>query len=111
MRSENAIKAMSALAQEHRLEVFRVLMKQGPAGLTAGDIAALLEISPSSLSFHLNNLERAGILQKRRDQRNIIYSINVSGIRELLLFLTEDCCDGHPEICGGVGFAPEPLKS
>ena len=105
MDTGKAIEAMSALAQAHRLDVFRLLVKEGPAGLSAGTIAARLQISPSSLSFHIAQLERAGLVSSRRDSRNINYAVDIGGMRALLDFLTEDCCNGKPELCGGLAAA------
>ncbi len=97
-----AIIALSALAQEHRLQVFRMLVKEGPSGLPAGEIAARIGAAPSALSFHLAHLERAGLLRAWRVKRNIYYAVEVEGMRQLLSFLTEDCCHGRPELCGGI---------
>jgi ArsR family transcriptional regulator len=105
MESTSAIEAMAALAQAHRLDIFRALVKQGGSGLSAGELATHIGISPSSLSFHAAQLERAGLIESRRASRNVIYSIDVGGIRDLLNFLTEDCCNGHPELCGGLSCA------
>ncbi len=99
MTDANALAALSALAHEHRLQVFRLLVRHSPEGLAAGDIAAHLQLPPSSLSFHLGSLERAGLIASRREQRHIIYTANLGGMRGLLSFLTEDCCDGRPEVC------------
>ena len=101
MDDQTAIAALSALAQEHRLRVFRLLVRQGPSGLAAGEIADRLAVAPSALSFHLAHLERAGLLTSWRVKRNIYYAIRVAGMRRLLAFLTEDCCQGRPEICDG----------
>ena len=100
MNTENAVAAMSALAHAHRMEIFRILVKEGPTGLAAGEISARLEISPSTLSFHVTQLERAGLVQSRRESRHIFYAVDVDGMRGLLKFLTEDCCNGEPELCG-----------
>ena len=97
--SSAAIDAFSALAQETRLAVFRLLMKEGMDGLMAGEIAERLGVHPSTLSGHLNLLTRASLLKSRRSQRRIIYSVDINGTRQLLRFLTDDCCNGHPEIC------------
>jgi DNA-binding transcriptional ArsR family regulator len=99
MSDNNALAALSALAHEHRLRVFRLLMRHSPAGLAAGDIAAQMQLPPSSLSFHLGSLERAGLIASRREQRHIIYTANLDGMRGLLSFLTEDCCNGDPGVC------------
>lgn len=100
MEERTVIDALAALAQEHRLRVFRLLMLQGPEGMPAGRIAESLGVPASTLSSHLAQLERAGLLRSRRDQRRIIYSADFEGTRRLLRFLTEDCCGNHPEICG-----------
>lgn len=100
MESPDAIAALSALAHEHRLQVFRLLMRRGPSGLPAGEIAETVGISPSSLTFHVGALERAGLLRSWRDRRFVRYAVDVEAMRRLLTFLTEDCCDGRPEICG-----------
>ncbi len=100
MEAHEAVKALGALAQEHRLKVFRLLMKQLPNGLPAGQIAARMGTSASTMSAHLAQLERAGFLRSWREQRHIYYAANPDGIRRLLTFLTEACCDGRPELCG-----------
>jgi arsenate reductase len=100
MEMDDAVGAFSALAQEHRLAVFRLLMRQGPSGLPAGTIAAHVAIPSSTLSHHLAHLERAGLLRSWRVERRIFYAVDVEGTRRLVTSLTEDCCQGHPEICG-----------
>lgn len=103
MDVNKAVEAVGALAHVHRMEIFRTLVREGPSGLSAGKIASKLKVSPSALSFHLGNLERAGLIRSSRVGRHLIYAIEVEGMRRLLAFLTEDCCDGHPEICGDLG--------
>src|SRR5262245_57025605 len=100
MESPAAIAALAALAHEHRLAVFRLLMLAGLAGLSAGEIAEKTGLTPSTLSFHLAVLERAGLLHATRRQRHILYAVNTDGARDLVNFLTRDCCGGRPEICG-----------
>jgi DNA-binding transcriptional ArsR family regulator len=102
MHEIDAVNALSALANEHRLRVFRMLIKAGPAGLTPGTIAARLELPASSLSFHLTQLQQAGLIAATRDRRNIIYTTDIDTTRELLSFLSEDCCGGRPELCAGL---------
>ncbi len=102
VNESDSIAALSALAHEHRLRVFRLLVRNGPGGLSAGDIAESLSLAPSSLSFHLGHLERAGLIRSRREQRRIIYAADLDGMGRLLSFLTEDCCGGHPEICASL---------
>jgi len=100
MESSDAVAAFSALAQDHRLAVFRLLMRAGPDGLAAGEIAAASGIPSSTLSFHLAQLERAGLLTARRRQRHILYAVSVEGTRRLVDFLTQECCGGRAELCG-----------
>ena len=99
MKIKEAVVALSALAQESRLEVFRLLVKLGPEGLPAGQIAETLSIPPATLSFHLKELSHAGLLKSHKEGRSVIYAINVKGINCLMGFLTEDCCQGRPELC------------
>jgi ArsR family transcriptional regulator, arsenate/arsenite/antimonite-responsive transcriptional repressor len=94
MESSSAVAALSALAQENRLDVFRLLVQTGPDGMAAGDVAERLEIPPATLSFHLAQLRQAGLLSMRRDGRSLIYSANYDGMNALMGFLTENCCRG-----------------
>jgi DNA-binding transcriptional ArsR family regulator len=94
METSSAVIALSALAQENRLDVFRLLVQAGPGGLAAGDVADRLEIAPATLSFHLAQLRQAGLLSMRRDGRSLIYSANYDGMNALMAFLTENCCRG-----------------
>ena len=100
MESQQAISALGALAQETRLAAFRLLMVAGPKGLPAGVIAERLKVATSTLSFHLTDLNRSGLVVARRESRSIIYSVDFEGMRRLLDFLTEDCCKGNPQLCG-----------
>ncbi len=99
MKLKQALAALGALAQETRLAAFRHLIMAGPKGASAGSIAVALKITASTLSFHLKELERAGLVTQRRASRNIIYAANYSGMRGLLSYLMEDCCCGLPDIC------------
>lgn len=99
MESEIAVRRLSALAQEARLELFRLLVKAGPQGLAAGEIARRLGVAANTLSAQLLVLTSAGLLSARRDGRSIIYAIDFEGMRDLLVFLTEDCCGGRAEMC------------
>ena len=94
METSSAVIALGALAQENRLDVFRLLVQAGPGGLAAGDVAGRLEIAPATLSFHLAQLRQAGLLSMRRDGRSLIYSANYEGMNALMAFLTENCCRG-----------------
>lgn len=99
MNNEAAVGALSALAHAGRLDVFRLLVKAGPQGLSAGDIARATETRPNTLSTNLNILSQARLATSRREGRSIIYTANYDTMRELLAFLMEDCCNGSPEIC------------
>jgi ArsR family transcriptional regulator, arsenate/arsenite/antimonite-responsive transcriptional repressor len=99
MEPNTAIKRLSALAQESRLAVFRLLIKAGPGGVPAGDIARSLAITPNTLSAQLTILANAGLVTSRRDGRSIIYAAGYDGMSELLVYLMEDCCQGRPEVC------------
>lgn len=102
METDRAIQALSALAHETRLEIFRRLIRRGPEGLTAGSLAEQLNIPPSTLSHHLSLMERAGLLKSWRVQRQIFYAADYGGTRAFLSFLAQDCCGGQPEIIGGL---------
>ena len=111
MEAHAAVAAFGALAQETRLEVFRLLVKAGPGGMTAGDIADTLHVPASTMSHHLATIERAGLATARRASRSIFYAADYEGTRKLLAFLMEDCCQGRPEICGSGLAAPEPCTT
>ena len=99
MASARAVEALSALAQGHRLAVFRLLVKAGPDGMPAGDVARDIGALPNTLSTHLAILDRAGLIRSRREGRSVIYTADYDGMRGLLGFLVADCCGGRPEIC------------
>ena len=100
MEEQDAIARFAALAQDHRLAVFRLLMRQGPDGLPAGEIARALGVPPSTLSAHLSQMCQAGLLRANRERQRILYAVDIMGTRELIAYLTEDCCQGRPEVCG-----------
>ncbi len=104
MKKSTAVAALGALAQETRLEVFRLLVQKGPDGLAAGEIGDRLGLPSPTLSFHLNQLRFAGLVTSRRASRSIIYSANFKAMTGLLAYLTENCCGGRPEICAPAGF-------
>jgi DNA-binding transcriptional ArsR family regulator len=89
-----AVKALGALAQATRLEVFRLLVKAGPAGLAAGRIGAALKVAPATLSFHLKELAQAGLVVARQENRFIYYSADFERMNDLLSFMTQNCCEG-----------------
>lgn len=95
-----AVDALGALAHETRLSVFRMLVKAGPEGMIAGAIADRQGVPPSTMSHHLATLERAGLVQSTRESRLIHYRTDYPGMRRLLAFLMQDCCQGAPEMCG-----------
>jgi DNA-binding transcriptional ArsR family regulator len=94
MQSDIAVRALGALAQEHRLAAFRLLVQAGAAGMPAGQLADRLGVAPSSLSFHLAQLTNAGLIQQQRQGRSLIYSANYAAMGGLMAFLTENCCSG-----------------
>ena len=94
MDSISAVKALGALAQEHRLEVFRLLVQAGPDGMPAGMLAAKLGVPPSSMSFHLAQLAHAGLVVQCRRGRSVIYSADFGAMNALMAYLGENCCAG-----------------
>ena len=99
MELTHALRRLSALAQESRLAVVRLLVKAGPAGVAAGDIARELGVPANTLSAQLAILANAWLIASRRDGRSIIYVADYDGMTQLLAFLMEDCCQGRPEVC------------
>lgn len=95
MEKKGAIAALGALAQETRLDLFRMLVTEGPAGLPAGVISDRLSVLPASLTFHLQQLVRAGLITQRRLGRQQIYSAEYGAMNELMAYLTENCCGRH----------------
>lgn len=106
MEERQALSAFSALSQETRLRILRMLVVAGPDGMAAGAIAEQAEVSASNVSFHLKELERASLVSARRDSRSIIYSAEYDALTGLIRFLMEDCCSGRPEICAPAIAAP-----
>src|SRR5215831_8282526 len=94
MRSKDAVEALGALAHEHRLAIFRLLVERGPQGMPAGHIGERLGLVPSSLTFHLQNLQRAGLIGQRRESRQLIYRADFDAMNSLVGYLTENCCAG-----------------
>ena len=99
MEIQEASTALSALAQPSRLELFRLLVISGEDGKCAGEISKELDIPKPTLSFHLKELNTAGLISSERHGRSITYRVNIEGIRGLMDFLTQDCCQGRPELC------------
>ncbi len=100
MQKAEAVICLSALAHEQRLAIYRLLVKEGPSGLPAGEIADAVGATPTGASFHLKELDRAGLIHATRVGRYIRYAVHFDKMRQLLTFLTEDCCQGQPELCG-----------
>ena len=100
MEMIQAVTGFSALAQETRLELMRLLAARGASGMAAGELAAALGQAPSTLSFHLAALEQAQLVQSTRRGRHVIYAVRFFGLRSLFSFLTETCCGGRPDLCG-----------
>jgi ArsR family transcriptional regulator, arsenate/arsenite/antimonite-responsive transcriptional repressor len=107
MNSKQAIDALSALAHEHRLRAYRLLVEAGPEGLNAGTIASRLKLAPSSLTFHLQHLHRAGLITQQRNSRQLIYAADFSSMNGLVAYLTENCCADSESGCE-VECAPAP---
>ena len=99
MKSNRAVEALAALAQETRLGIFRLLVREGQSGLAAGVIAERLCVSPQRLSFHLKDLAHAGLVQSRHDGRFIYYSADFAAMNDLLAYLTENCCGNDASKC------------
>jgi DNA-binding transcriptional ArsR family regulator len=99
MKKSTVIGALDALAQETRLDIFRLLVEKGPEGLPAGELGERLGQPSPTMSFHLSQLRFAGLVDSRRDGRSIIYSANFKMMSNLLGYLTENCCGGRTELC------------
>ena len=110
MEKKAALDALSALSQETRLDLFRLLVTVGPEGLPAGVIAERLGVLPSSLTFHLNHLVRAGLITQRRLSRQLIYSAEYGTMNNLLAYLTENCC-GRDTACIRACDPADPFKT
>jgi ArsR family transcriptional regulator, arsenate/arsenite/antimonite-responsive transcriptional repressor / arsenate reductase (thioredoxin) len=100
MEEKQAVLGFSVLSQATRLRLVRLLASRGATGMPAGEIASVLRVAPSTLSFHLSALEQANLVQSTRQGRQIIYAVRFHGLRALLSFLTETCCGGRPDLCG-----------
>lgn len=100
MDNNKSVTALSALAQATRLDVFRLLVRNEPHGLPAGEIARRLDVPHNTMSTHLAILSRAGLISVERHSRSMIYRAELDAVHELVLFLLRDCCNGKPELCG-----------
>jgi len=106
MDKTDAVAALSALAQEHRLEVYRTLVQAGPEGMAAGEVANAVGIAPNTLSFHFDRLRHAGLVSVARHGRSLIYAARYETMNNLLGYLTENCCRGRPELCAPATSGP-----
>lgn len=108
MKKHEAVAILAALAQDSRLDVFRLLVEAGPDGMPAGHIAASLKVQPSALTFHLDRLREANLLTVRRDGRSMIYAARYEAMNGLVAYLTDHCCQGRPELCAPKSAKPAP---
>lgn len=111
MKKQAAVAALTALAQDNRLDVFRLLVEAGPQGMPAGHIAASLKLPPNALTFHLDRLREANLVAARRDGRSMIYTARLEAMNALVSYLTDQCCQGRPELCApGLKRAARPTR-
>ena len=110
MKNDHAVSALAALAQENRLDVFRLLVQAGPEGMPAGAVAAALKLAPNTLTFHFDRLREAGLVTVRRDGRSMIYAARFEVMNDLLGFLTENCCQGAMDTCAPAVCKPSRSK-
>ena len=99
MKTPAVIEALGALAHEHRLAIYRLLVQRGPEGLPAGTIGQRIGLLPSSLTFHLQNLQRAGLITQRRESRQLFYSADFTAMNGLVGYMTENCCGNSGAEC------------
>lgn len=99
MEIKDAVSALAALAQETRLSIFRLLIEAGPDGMAAGRIGEALKVPGATLSFHLKDLARTGLVSARQDKQFIYYAVDFERMAELMTFLTQNCCQGMPQKC------------
>jgi ArsR family transcriptional regulator len=110
MKIPGVIEALGALAHEHRLAIYRLLVQRGPEGLSAGTIGQRVGLLPSSLTFHLQNLQRAGLITQRRESRQLFYSVDFSVMNGLVGYLTENCCGNSGADCAASCAPATPVK-
>jgi ArsR family transcriptional regulator len=110
MKTSAVIEALGGLAHEHRLAIYRLLVQRGPEGLPAGVIGQRVGLLPSSLTFHLQNLQRAGLITQRRESRQLIYSADFAVMNGLVGYLTENCCGNSSSKCCPPALSVKPTK-
>ena len=111
MEKSDAVAALAALAQDNRLDVFRLLVQAGPEGMPAGQVAEALGLAPNTLTFHFDRLRGAALVSVRREGRSMIYAAQYEAMNGLLGFLTENCCQGAAEKCAPATCKPAKSKS
>jgi ArsR family transcriptional regulator, arsenate/arsenite/antimonite-responsive transcriptional repressor len=110
MKTPAVIEALSGLAHEHRLAIYRLLVQRGPEGMPAGVIGQGVGLLPSSLTFHLQNLQRAGLITQRRESRQLIYSADFAVMNGLVGYLTENCCGNNSADCCAPAVSAKPAE-
>ena len=106
METSAAVAALAALAQDNRLDIFRLLVQAGPDGMPAGRVAEALGLAPNTLTFHFDRLRTAGLVTVRREGRSMIYAARYESMNALLDYLTENCCRGNAEACAPASCRP-----
>jgi DNA-binding transcriptional ArsR family regulator len=110
MKTPDVVAALAALAQDHRLAVFRLLVQAGPEGLAAGKVSEALGLAPNTLSFHFDRLREAGLVTVQREGRSMIYAARFETMNGLIAYLTENCCKGVGETCSAPACEPSTKK-
>jgi DNA-binding transcriptional ArsR family regulator len=111
MEKLDAVASLATLAQDSRLDVYRLLVQAGPAGMAAGEVATALEIAPNTLSFHFDRLRHEGLVSVARQGRSLIYAARYETMNNLLAYLTQNCCGGKPDLCQPIACTPaKPRK-
>jgi ArsR family transcriptional regulator, arsenate/arsenite/antimonite-responsive transcriptional repressor len=110
MEKSDVVAALAALAQDSRLDVYRLLVQAGPEGLPAGNVASALKLAPNTLTFHFDRLRGAGLVTVRREGRSMIYAARYEAMNDLISYLTENCCGGARERCAPVA-ACKPVRA
>jgi ArsR family transcriptional regulator len=111
MKKLDALAALAALAQDNRLDMYRLLVQAGPEGMPAGRVAEKLDLAPNTLTFHFDRLRDAGLVTVRREGRSMIYAARFETMNGLLAYLTENCCQGAAEACAPAAVCkPAPAK-
>jgi|SRR6516165_5636056 DNA-binding transcriptional ArsR family regulator len=111
MKKTDAVAALAALAQDNRLDVFRLVVQAGPEGMPAGAVAEALDLAPNTLTFHFDRLRTAGLVTARREGRSMIYAAQFETMNSLLGYLTDNCCRGAPETCAPLECRPSKASA